>query len=107
MAVRRIAQLSDLHLLAPRAGSGARERFASLGRALAAFPRLERGRGAFRRAHEAGCDHVVLSGDLTELGSAEELVALAELLADSGFRPEQITLGPGNHDRYVEPGAWV
>ena len=46
MAVRRIAQLSDLHLLAPRAGGSARERFASLGRALAASPRLERARGA-------------------------------------------------------------
>ncbi len=107
MAVRRIAQLSDLHLLAPRAGGSARERFASLGRALAASPRLERARGALRRAQEASCDHVVLSGDLTELGSAAELEALAELLADSGFRPEQITMVPGNHDRYGEPGAWV
>jgi 3',5'-cyclic AMP phosphodiesterase CpdA len=107
VAARRIAQLSDLHLLSPRGTGGARERFASLGRALAALPRLDRARGAFRRAREAGCDHVVLSGDLTELGSAAELEAVAELLADSGYQPEQITMVPGNHDRYGEPSAWV
>jgi 3',5'-cyclic-AMP phosphodiesterase len=107
MGARRIAQLSDLHLLSPRRSGGARERFASLGRALAAEPRLARARGAFRLAMEAGCEHVVLSGDLTELGSAEELETLAELLADSGYKPEQITMVPGNHDRYGEPGAWV
>jgi len=99
MAARRIAQLSDLHLLSSSKNS-VRAYFASLGRALNPRVRSDRAAAALRRAHELGSDHVIFSGDLTELGLALEFEAFAELLAASAFKPEQITIVPGNHDRY-------
>jgi 3',5'-cyclic AMP phosphodiesterase CpdA len=49
---------------------------------------------------------VVISGDLTEVGSRSEFVALGEVLHESGYAPECITLVPGNHDLYSSPDAW-
>jgi 3',5'-cyclic AMP phosphodiesterase CpdA len=48
-----------------------------------------------------------VSGDLTEMGEPEEFEAFAEALALSGFSSENVTLIPGNHDRYGPPDAWT
>jgi Icc protein len=47
-----------------------------------------------------------VSGDLTEIGTPGEYETLAEVLHDSGFAPETVTLVPGNHDLYSAPDAW-
>jgi 3',5'-cyclic AMP phosphodiesterase CpdA len=49
-------------------------------------------------------DHVLFTGDLTAMGDGEEFEAVhrtVKHLADAG----RLTVVPGNHDRYVEPGA--
>jgi 3',5'-cyclic AMP phosphodiesterase CpdA len=112
MAVRRIAQLSDLHLLS-RTNSGVsayddgRARLVSLGRALDPVGRIATASRALERARLLGAEHVVITGDLTELGMLSELEVLAEVLACSPFDSEQITLIPGNHDRYSGPDTWA
>lgn len=45
-------------------------------------------------------DHTVITGDLTQLGLGQEYQQAADWLARLG-PPEQITVIPGNHDRYV------
>jgi 3',5'-cyclic AMP phosphodiesterase CpdA len=111
MNVRRIAQITDLHLLSfasdgVAARADARTRFVSLGRRLDPHVRRERAAAALSIAWQSGADHVVLSGDLTELGSASEFEVVAEVLAASPFHPHQLTLVPGNHDRYAEVDGW-
>lgn len=52
-----------------------------------------------------GPDHVVITGDLTHLGTRREFEQAANWLPRVGT-PEQVTLVPGNHDAYVaEPWA--
>jgi 3',5'-cyclic AMP phosphodiesterase CpdA len=107
----RIAHLSDLHVIAPRASReptslALRTRFVSFGRSLDPEPRLAKLRAALAAAQERGAEHVVFSGDLTELGTEAQFEAFAELLHESGIAPDAITLVPGNHDSYAAPGAW-
>ncbi len=45
-------------------------------------------------------DHIAITGDLTQLGLAQEYRQAADWLARLG-PPEQVTVIPGNHDRYV------
>jgi len=45
-------------------------------------------------------DHVVLTGDLTQIGLPDEFRQVRDWLETLG-RPENVTLIPGNHDRYV------
>lgn len=109
--VKRIAQLSDLHLLSfdnrsVTAGQSLRTRYVSLGRSLDPEARAGRARTALARARSAGADHVVLTGDLTELGLLSEIEVLAEVLWSSGFAPDAITFIPGNHDRYAGTDEW-
>ncbi len=49
-------------------------------------------------------DHVVISGDLTHIGTANEFDQVAEWLPSIGTA-EQVTLIPGNHETYVK-SAW-
>jgi 3',5'-cyclic AMP phosphodiesterase CpdA len=111
MGMTRIVHLSDAHMLDPRpsrtrSGWSMRVRFLSFGRPLdAAGRQLKLGR-SLRTARRIGADHVVLSGDLTEIGTPGEFETLAECLHDSGIPPERITLVPGNHDLYTSPDAW-
>jgi 3',5'-cyclic-AMP phosphodiesterase len=109
--VTRIAHLSDVHMLDPRpsrarAGFSMRVRFLSLGRPLDAIERRRKLMRALDAARSARADHVVVSGDLTEIGEPEEFEAFAEVLHDSKIDPERITLVPGNHDAYTSMGAW-
>ncbi|WP_394826787.1 metallophosphoesterase family protein [Pendulispora albinea] len=106
----RIAHLSDLHLLEPNP-DGSRSygfdvRFVSLGRKLDARERMRKVTRALEAAQRAGVDHVVVSGDLTETGTARQFEAVAEVFHDSRIPPSQVTMVPGNHDAYTAPRAW-
>jgi 3',5'-cyclic-AMP phosphodiesterase len=112
MNATRIAHLSDVHMLDARP-SGARSgysmghRFLSFGRALDAVGRRRKLVHALSAARRVGADHVVISGDLTEIGAPGEFECLAETLHESGITPERVTLVPGNHDLYTSPDAWT
>jgi Icc protein len=101
----RIAHLSDLHLLEPAVAlrTGAewfRVRYLSLKRSIDYVARRARAETALRVAREAGFDHIVLTGDLTEDGTLAQYEVLAEVLRGSGIAPARVTLCPGNHDAY-------
>ncbi|MBI5535766.1 MAG: metallophosphoesterase [Deltaproteobacteria bacterium] len=107
----RIAHLTDLHVLEDHHRlrdplARFRLAFLSARRPLDAAGRRTRVRRALDRAARAAPDHLVITGDLTEDGTAEQFEVLAELLLASRFEPSQITLLPGNHDTYSDPDAW-
>lgn len=79
----RIGHLSDTHL------NGTAERWQCLVRAL-------------DTARCAGCDHVLLTGDLTASGHPNQFLELAAALR--GYPDGSVTMVPGNHD--AAPGAW-
>jgi 3',5'-cyclic AMP phosphodiesterase CpdA len=81
-------------------------RFLSFGRPLDAEGRRKKLTRSLDAARRIGANHVVLSGDLTEIGSPGEYETLAEILHDSGIAPERMTLVPGNHDMYSSESAW-
>ena len=109
-AVRRIAHLSDLHLLeaGPVASllQGLAIRFVSLGRAIDARGRVRKLERALAAVVRAGVDHLVVTGDLTEVGAPAQFEALAEILHGSCIPPENVTLVPGNHNAYTSGEAW-
>ncbi len=108
----QIAHLSDLHLLEPdhadRRGE-ARRRLAylTLGRPNDAARRRRRAVEVLAAAGRSGADHVLVTGDLTEDGITPQFEILAEVLAESGLAPSRVTLVPGNHDAYVDGGAFA
>ena len=108
----RIAHLSDVHILDKNVvGRRDRYRFAtkvvSMGRAIDPGARAGRLGRALARAKAGGADHVVISGDLTEVGEHREFERLAEVLHDARLPDGSITLVPGNHDGYTKPNAWA
>jgi 3',5'-cyclic AMP phosphodiesterase CpdA len=70
------------------------------------FPR-ERARRLVRQVDRMAWDHLVISGDVTQLGLPEEFaLARAELAPWLARGAGRVTVIPGNHDRYVpEDGA--
>jgi 3',5'-cyclic AMP phosphodiesterase CpdA len=109
--ITRIAHISDAHVLDPRpsrtrSGWSMRVRFLSFGRPLDAVGRRHKLKRSLDTAKRVGADHVVLSGDLTEIGAPGEYETLAEILHDSGIAPERMTLVPGNHDLYSAADGW-
>ena len=107
----RIAHLSDVHMLdarpnRDRQGYTMGHRFLSFGRPLDAVGRQRKLVHALSAARRVGATHLVVSGDLTEIGAPGEFETLAETLHDSGIAPDRITLVPGNHDLYTSPTAW-
>jgi 3',5'-cyclic AMP phosphodiesterase CpdA len=108
--VRRIAHLSDVHMLesGPVASilEGLAIRFVSAGRAVDAPGRARKLAQGLAAAVKGGADHVVVSGDLTEVGSPMQFEAFAQVLHDSGIAAENVTLVPGNHDAYSSGDAW-
>jgi 3',5'-cyclic AMP phosphodiesterase CpdA len=66
----------------------------------------ERARRLVRQVEALAWEHLVITGDLTQLGMAEEFALarreLAPLLARGTAR---VTVIPGNHDRYVPEAA--
>jgi Icc protein len=107
----RIAHLSDVHMLDARPGRSRtgwsmRHHFLSFGRPLDVVGRRRKLAHALSAARRGGAGHVVVSGDLTEIGAPPEFESLAEVLHGSEFAPDRVTLVPGNHDLYTSPGAW-
>lgn len=110
--MRRIAHLSDVHILDTREkGRGARYRFATslvgVGRnGRTPADRARRLAAALALGKTRGADHFVVSGDLTELGEDAEFEQFAEVLHDAGLADDSVTLVPGNHDAYASADAW-
>jgi len=113
--MHRIAHLSDVHLLDPRRDprsrrAGARYRLAtklvSLGRSLDPRLRARKLARALAAAKASLASHVVISGDLTELGDDAEFEHFAEILEDAALDPDAVTIVPGNHDAYTTAGGW-
>ncbi len=108
--VRRIAHLSDVHMLEARANPSHLHNlslhFLSFGRVLDAGGRAGKLKRALAVAKRNQADHFVISGDLTEVGAPDQFEAFAETLHASEIDPERITLVPGNHDAYTSAGAW-
>lgn len=104
----RIAHFSDLHLLDLH-GVPARRFFNKRFTGWANL-RLKRGhvhRAAYVRAIAAeikkdGIDHVVITGDLTNLALEPEFeLARRVIEEDLGLDPHDVTVVPGNHDLYT------
>lgn len=109
--MRRIAHLSDVHMLDPNTKrSSARYRFAAravgLGRPLDPRARAKKLARGLEAAKASGADHVVISGDLTEIGDATEFEHFADVLYAARMPVDGVTLVPGNHDAYTTPAAW-
>jgi hypothetical protein len=108
-----IAQLTDLHLLEDEFeerrdfGERARLSYLSFGRPLDPADRRRRMLKALGDIRAAGVDHLVVTGDLTEDGHADQFEVLAELLAESRFPSDRITIVPGNHDAYGDGKAFA
>src|SRR5687768_6244703 len=81
--------------------------FLSAHRKLDAADRQARARRAFAAAKASGARHLIVTGDLTEDGASEQFEVFAELIAESGIAPEQVTLLPGNHDAYGGKSAFA
>lgn len=107
----RIAHLSDVHTLDPEhRRSGARYRvatkFVSLGRPVDPRARAKKLARGLAAAKASGAEHVVITGDLTELGDPTEFEHFANLLDEAGMKEGAVTLVPGNHDAYTSASAW-
>ena len=106
----RIAHLSDVHILerrSPRGGAySLSTRMVSFQRPLDGDARAVKLRDALQSARRAHADRVIISGDLTEMGTEAQYERFAEILHDSKIAPEKITLVPGNHDAYTSPDGW-
>jgi len=46
-------------------------------------------------------DHLVISGDITQLSLEKEFSLAREILDPLLIKPERVTVIPGNHDRYI------
>ena len=65
------------------------------------FP-LQRAQRLVERLQTLEWQHLLITGDLTQLGTAEEFAQARAVLAPLLARgPEHVTVIPGNHDRYV------
>jgi 3',5'-cyclic AMP phosphodiesterase CpdA len=109
-----IAHLTDVHL-GPIAGFGPRHW--TLKRLLGYANWLRHRRGAYRRdvldrlvadVRAQAPDHIVVTGDLVNIGLPQEHIAARAWLESLGA-PRQVTVIPGNHDVYSrrgrDPGA--
>jgi 3',5'-cyclic AMP phosphodiesterase CpdA len=101
----RLAHVSDTHVLSPE-GVHWRELFFNKRITGWANTRLRRGRVYRRRYLEAvldeatTADHIVVTGDVTNLALEGEYAEAWRLLASGAGRAE-ITVVPGNHDLYL------
>jgi 3',5'-cyclic AMP phosphodiesterase CpdA len=104
----KIAHLSDLHLLS--LDGVPFRRF--LNKRASGWVNLRMKRGAIHRASyvravlravtEAHVDHVVVTGDLTNLALESEFELARDVLTrELGMDPSEVTIVPGNHDLYT------
>ena len=67
---------------------------------------LQRAKQLVEKIHQMKWDHLVISGDLTQLSLEREFSLARESLEPLLKYPERVTIIPGNHDRYIkESGA--
>ena len=104
----RIAHLSDLHVLALAGVSP----FRFMNKRLTGYANLRlKRKHIHRRAYveaiateiaRSKIDHVVVTGDLTNLALEAEFEAARELLEKGlGLSPRDVSVVPGNHDLYT------
>lgn len=104
----RIAHLSDLHLLDLEGAVP----FRLLNKRLTGYLNLQLRRKSVhkhtaaqavaRAIRAAGVDHVVITGDVSNLALEREFERVQRFVEhDLGFAPEQVSLVPGNHDTYT------
>jgi 3',5'-cyclic AMP phosphodiesterase CpdA len=104
--VLRVAHVSDLHVLSPR---GFEWREALFNKRITGYANLllHRGRvyrheylAAVLQAAAAQADHLVVTGDVTNLSLEREFEEASKLL-DGIARTVEVTVVPGNHDVYL------
>jgi len=102
----RIAHISDLHVLS---STGAHWRDIIFNKRLTGYANLILRRGRVHRreyllavlaAAVAGADHLVVTGDITNLSLEHEYEEARALLDEAAQRTE-VTVVPGNHDIYL------
>lgn len=104
----RIAHFSDLHLLSLEGVTFRR----FLNKRATGYANLRLKRGSIHRAsyvkaiarevRRIEVDHVVVTGDLTNLALEPEFELAREVLEkDLGLSPDDVTIVPGNHDVYT------
>jgi len=101
----RIGHISDLHVVSPR---GLEWRRALFNKRMTGYANLvlQRGRVSRRQYLDAvlrgveRADHVVVTGDITNLSLESEFEAARELL-DRMVNCTEVTVVPGNHDIYL------
>ena len=102
----RIAHVSDLHVLSP---AGVEWRRVLFNKRITGQANLMMSRGrVYRRdfllrvlaAARDAADHVVVTGDITNLSHESEYREAMRLLEDIG-RSVEVTVAPGNHDVYL------
>ncbi len=105
----RVAHLSDVHLVASSSDVGYRVRTSAVrfGRSRDAMVRAAKLARALDAVRQSRAEHLVVSGDLTELGDKAELTLFGEVLEAAELPPSAVTLVPGNHDAYSTPDAWA
>lgn len=104
----RIAHLSDLHVLALEGVGRSRflnKRFTGLMNLRMKREHKHRPghvRAALKEVARAKVDHVIITGDLTNLALEQEFEAVRRLLEEElGLPAKDVTLIPGNHDLYT------
>lgn len=104
----RIAHISDLHVLSMDGVSSMR----FLNKRFTGYMNLKLKRQHVHRSHTVVAllreirrqnpDHVVITGDLTNLALEPEFEAVREMLEkELGFDPSRVSVVPGNHDLYT------
>jgi 3',5'-cyclic-AMP phosphodiesterase len=109
--MRRVAHLSDLHILDPRPSAlrgryRVATRIVGLGRAASPSSRTDKLAHALQYAKNRGADHFVISGDLTEVGTISEFEEVARVIHEARISADDVTLVPGNHDAYTAADGW-
>ncbi|WP_437594042.1 metallophosphoesterase family protein [Sorangium sp. So ce1000] len=105
----RIAHLSDLHLLSLEGAVP----FRLLNKRLTGYLNLRFRRHAIHKPHAVRAaareirrldvDHVVITGDVSNLALEREFVLVRNFLqSDLGLPPERVSIVPGNHDAYTQ-----
>jgi 3',5'-cyclic AMP phosphodiesterase CpdA len=108
----KIAHVSDLHLLALDGVSPTR----FIGKRATGWLNIRLKRGSVHRISHArailrqialvGVEHVVITGDLTNLALESEFALARDVLqGDLGLDPSRVTIVPGNHDLYTRGSA--
>jgi calcineurin-like phosphoesterase family protein len=105
----RIGHLSDLHLLSLEGAVP----FRLLNKRLTGYVNLrfrrhavhkpQPVRAAAEEIRRLGLDHVVITGDLSNLALEQEFALVRRFLdQDLGLPPERVSVVPGNHDAYTQ-----